>query len=149
NDRLSISLDAELFTSKGIGKQMLFFYFPSADLGVYNAKDLNLDYKESYLGNGLEQKSRSTNFYSQINYKISDNFTSSTNFTSSHSYSDGFGSYFYLVPDIIVTEDPADAGKSNYLARADQSTEDSKAKAFEIQQNFNGDFMIGELRNRI
>jgi iron complex outermembrane receptor protein len=149
NDRLSISLDAELFTSKGIGKQMLFFYSPSADLGVDNAKDLNLDYKESYLGNGLEQKSRSTNFYGQINYKISDNFTSSTNFTSSHSYSDGFGSYFYLVPDIMVTEDPADAGKSNYLARADQSTEDSKAKAFEIQQNFNGDFMIGELRNRI
>jgi len=148
-DRLSISLDAELSNAKSTGKQMLFFYFPADDLGAHNAKELNLDYKESYIGNGLEQKSRSTNFYGQVNYKISDSFTSSTNFSSSHSYSDGFGSYFYLVPDIMVTENPADAGKSNYLARADQSTGDSKASAFEIQQNFNGDFNIGELRNRI
>jgi len=148
-DRLSISLDAELSYAKSIGKQMLFFYFPADDLGVYNAKDLTLDYKQSYLGNGLSQKSRSTNVYGQVNYKISDSFTSSTNFTVGSNFSDGFGSYFYLLPDNIVTENPADAGKSNYLVRADQSTGDSKAKAFEIQQNFNGDFTIGELRNRI
>ncbi|TCK82924.1 TonB-dependent receptor [Albibacterium bauzanense] len=148
-DRLSISLDAELSSVKSTGKQMLFFYFPADELGIHNAKDLNLDYKESYMGNGLEQKSRSTNFYGQINYKISDSFTSSTNFSSSHSYSDGFGSYFYLVPNYIVTQDPADVGMSNYMTRADQSTKDSKVTAFEVQQNFNGDFMIGNLRNRI
>lgn len=148
-DRLSISLDAELSNVRSTGKQMLFFYFPADELGAHNAKELNLDYKESYIGNGLEQKSRSTNFYGQINYKISDSFTSSTNFSSSHSYSDGFGSYFYLMPNSAVSGDPADGGKSNYLRRADQSTGDSKASAFEIQQNFNGDFNIGELRNRI
>src|SRR5690606_35387386 len=89
NDRLSISLDAELAYAKSTGKQMLLFYFPANELGVHNAKDLNLEYKESYMGNGLEQKSRSTNFYGQINYKISDNFTSSTNFTSGRNSSEG------------------------------------------------------------
>lgn len=150
NDRLSISLDAELAYAKSTGKQMLFFYFPANELGVHNAKDLNLEYKESYIGNGLEQKSRSTNFYGQINYKISDNFTASTNFTSGRNSSEGFGSYFYLMPNNVVTGNAADAGtRSNYITRADQSTDDSKANAFEIQQNFNGDFMIGKLRNRI
>ncbi|WP_232541127.1 TonB-dependent siderophore receptor [Spirosoma endbachense] len=108
-----------------------------------------MDYRNSYTGDGLTQDSRSANIFGQINYKISDSFTSSTNLTSSHSYSEGFGPYFYLIPDAVVTENAADAGKANYLVRADQSTANSKNDVFEVQQNFNGDFLLGTLRNRI
>ena len=145
NDRLSVSLDAELYQGKGVGKQILFFYFPSAALGASTPAELNLDYKKSYMGSGLTQESRSTNLFGQVNYKLSDRWTSSTNLTSSHSYSDGFGPYFYLVPDDVA---PGDATK-NKMARADQSTRDSKNRMFEVQQLFNGDVRLGGLRNRV
>ncbi|MDQ3291835.1 MAG: TonB-dependent receptor [Bacteroidota bacterium] len=148
-DRLSVHLDVEMFYGRGTGKQLIFFYYPAAALGATRADQLNVDYKNSYRGSGLTQNSRSTNFFGQVNYKISEHFTSSTNFTSSHSFSDGFGSYFYLVPDNVVTQNEADAGKANYIARADQSTGDSKSRVLEIQQNFNGDFKIGRMRNRV
>ena len=149
NDRLSINLDAEIYAGKGIGKQILFFYFPASALGATSPEQLNVDYNRSYMGEGLSQQSRSANIFGQINYKLSDNWTSSTNITSSSSFSDGFSPYFYLIPDDVMTSNPADAGKANYLARADQSTGDSKNHIFEIQQNFNGDFKLGSLRNRV
>ena len=149
SDRLTINLDAEVFYGTNTGKQAYFFYFPAADLGVRTADDLPVDYKKSYLGDGLFQRSRSSNFFAQVNYKISEAFTSSTNFTSSNSFSNGFSPYFYLIPDGVIEADPAKNGKSNYMARADQSTGDSKNNVLEVQQNFNGDFKIGGLRNRM
>lgn len=149
SDRLTINLDAEVFYGTNTGKQAFFFYFPAADLGVRTADDLPVDYKKSYLGDGLFQRSRTSNFFAQVNYKISETFTSSTNFTSSNSFSNGFSPYFYLIPDGVIEDDPAKNGKSHYMARADQSTGNSKNNVLEVQQNFNGDFKIGGLRNRI
>ncbi|MXV49659.1 TonB-dependent siderophore receptor [Pedobacter sp. HMF7647] len=140
-DRLSISLDAELTYGHNVGKQGIFFYYPVAQLGYSNAKDVPIDYRNSYMGDGLAQKSRSTNLFGQVNYKISETFTSSTNITASNSYSNGMSPYFYMVP--------GSSGKSDSIARADQSTDNSKNRIFEIQQNFNGDFKIASLRNRV
>ena len=142
NDRLSISLDAEIYRVQNVGEQILFFYVPGYTLGATRADQLNVDYQNSYIGNGLTQQSRSTNLFGQVNYRISPSFTSSTNISSSHSYSDGFGPYFYFLPD----------GKtlgSNLLVRADQSTRNSTNDVLEVQQLFNGDFRLGSLRNRV
>ncbi|WP_077922900.1 TonB-dependent receptor [Spirosoma sp. 209] len=149
NERLSILLDAEITRVQSVGKQMIFFYFPADQLGATRADQLNLDYRNSYMGDGLSLNSRSTNLFGQINYRLSPTFTTSTNITSSQSFSDGKGAYFYLVPDNVVTGNPADAGKSNFLTRADQSTDNSRNTVFEVQQNLNGDFRIGSLRNRV
>lgn len=149
SDRLTINLDAEMFYGTSTGKQLFFFYYPVAQLGVDRADLLNLEYKKSYIGEGLEQNSRSTNFFGQVNYKIAEGFTSSTNFTSSSSFSDGIGPYFYFMPDGAVTGNPADNGRANYIARADQSTGNSKNDLLGVQQNFNADFNLGSLRNRM
>ncbi|MFB5946845.1 TonB-dependent receptor domain-containing protein [Albibacterium profundi] len=149
NDRLTVNLDVEFFSVNGTGKQMIFFYHPAVALGISSAEDMNLDYEKSYMGEGLTQKSENINFFGQVNYKISDYVTSSTNFTTTTNSSEGFGAYFYLVPDNLVTGNDADAGQANYLARADQSTIDSKDRSFEIQQLFTGDFHIGSMRNRV
>ncbi|MES1250381.1 MAG: TonB-dependent receptor, partial [Chitinophaga rupis] len=93
--------------------------------------------------------SRSANYYANGTYKISDRFTSFTNVSYSRSYSDGHNPYFFQVPNYYVTGDPADAGTpSVYLARADQSTRNSRNNIFEAQQYFNGTFNLGSLRNR-
>jgi iron complex outermembrane receptor protein len=101
------------------------------------------------MGNGLTQNSRSTNFFGQLNYQIAPGFTSSTNFTTSRSFSDGFGPYFYITPDALATRNPDAAPGANYLVRADQSTADSRNTVTEVQQLFNGDFLVGNLRNRV
>jgi iron complex outermembrane receptor protein len=143
SDRLSINLDAEIFRGTNVGKQLIFFYSPSSQLGASRADELPLEYRRSYQGEGLEQTSRSTNLFGQVRYQISPAFTSTTYLTSSHSYSNGFGPYFYLVPGAD------NSVKSLSLARADQSTENSQRTIYEAQQLFNGDFKIGSLRNRV
>ncbi|AKD57424.1 TonB-dependent receptor [Spirosoma radiotolerans] len=142
-DRLSIQLDAEIYRNENVGKQILFFYVPGYTLGATRADQLNVDYRNSYMGSGLTQQSRSTNLFGQVNYRISPSFTSSTNISTSHSFSDGFGPYFYLVPSVGGTLG------TNSLVRADQSTRNSTNDVFEVQQLFNGDFRLGSLRNRI
>ncbi|GAB3641232.1 TonB-dependent receptor domain-containing protein [Spirosoma arcticum] len=148
NDRLSVQVDAELFQSRNVGKQIIFFYFPAAALGASRADELNLDYRQSYMGNGLSQQSRSANLFGRVTYRLSPRFTSTTQLTSSHSFSDGFGPYFYLIPNAVQTQNATATGAS-YLARADQSTANSRNNVLEIQQNFNGDFRLGSLRNRV
>lgn len=141
-DRLSVQLDAEIYRNESIGKQLFFFYVPGYTLGATRADQLNVDYRNSYMGSGLTQQSRSTNLFGQINYRISPGFTSSTNISTSHSYSNGIGPYFYMIPS-------SRGLGNNDLVRADQSTRNSTNDVFEVQQLFNGDFRLGNLRNRI
>lgn len=147
NDKLSFTVDAELYNGENTSKQMIFFYFPADQLGASRAEDLGVDYKRTYSANDIFQVSKSTNFFVQMNYKISDQWTSQTNFTRTHSFSDGPYAYFYLIPNALVTGDPAATG-SDYIVRADQSTASSEIHVTEMQQNFMGDFTIGSLRNR-
>jgi iron complex outermembrane receptor protein len=137
-DRLSINLDMELFQMKSMSDQTFFFYSGDYLKKVNHIEDLNLDYKNSYLGKDLTNTGRSINFFGQVQYKISNSITSSTNFSSSSSYSDGFMPYLYFTGD-----DPSS------MYRSDQSTRDSRKKSINFQQNFNGDFKIGNLRNRV
>ncbi|AZA78491.1 TonB-dependent receptor [Chryseobacterium sp. G0186] len=137
-DRLSINLDMELFQMKNMSDQTFFFYSGDYLQKVKNVKDLNLNYKNSYLGKDLTNTGRSINFFGQVNYQISNSITSSTNFSTSSSYSDGFMPYLYF------------SGKdADSMYRSDQSTRDSRKKSLNFQQNFNGDFRIGNLRNRV
>lgn len=138
NDRLAINLDMELFQMKNMSDQTFFFYSGKYLQNVNNIKDLNLDYKNSYLGKDLTNTGRSINFFGQVNYKISNSITSNTNFSTSSSYSNGFMPYLYFSGDY-----------ADRLYRSDQSTRDSRKKSFNFQQNFNGDFKIGNLRNRV
>lgn len=142
NDRLSVTLDAELYRSENVVPQILFFYVPGSTLGATRADQLTIDYRNSYMGPGLSQRSRSTNLFGQVNYRLSPAFTSSTNLSSSHSFSDGFGPYFYVIPN-------ADRPGTNNIVRADQSTRNSTNDVFEVQQLINGDVRPAGMRHRL
>lgn len=137
NDKLSFLLDAEIFDGKNSGKQIFFFPYGQtiADLGVNRADQLKTDYKKSYFSDDLSQRSKNSNLFGVMDYKISNTWTSQTSISYTHSFSDGFSPYFYLLP-------------GNMLAREDQSTRNSKMNVLEVQQNFNADFNIGSHRNR-
>ncbi|HTJ51527.1 MAG TPA: TonB-dependent receptor [Cyclobacteriaceae bacterium] len=148
NDRLSILLDAELYSGENSSKQIIFFYYPTSQLNATNPKELGIDYKRSYSANSIFQKSRSSNFFAKGDYKISEKWTSQTNFTSTNSFSDGPYAYFYVIPNSVVTGD-ANATGADYLVRADQSTANSTDQVTEIQQNFIGEFNVGNIKNRL
>jgi iron complex outermembrane receptor protein len=105
-------------------------------LGASTPDELGFDYRRSYFYKDLSEQSRNTNFFAQMDYKISGQWKSQTNFSSVNSFSDGFGPYFYLLPN-------------DSLSREDQSTRNSKYSVTEIQENINGDFKIGNMRNRV
>lgn len=138
SNRLSFLFDAELFYSRNALNTIYFFPYGTniSQLGYTSADQLPIDYTKSYFSKDLNQRSVSTNYFGQMTYKISDHITSQTNYTYGRSFSNGFGPYFYLLP-------------GNQIYRQDQSTQNSKQAITEVQQNFNGDFKIGGLRNRM
>lgn len=143
SDRLQFNVEYEMFNTRAVGEPFFFYLNPDNLGGINNAKDLEkigLNYKESYLGDGLYTTARVNNVFGQMNYKFSDNIKSSTNINTSHSFSDGFGPYL-----------SAQLNNSGILevSRYDQGTRDSKSSYFQIQQNFNFDYTFGNgMRNR-
>lgn len=136
-EKLSITLDGEFQRATATGQPFIFVYSPVAQLGATRADQVPLDYRKAYTGSGLWAATRATNLFGQVNYQISPAIRSSTNFASSSSYSDGFGPYLTL------------AGRADSLTQSDQSTINSRARLLEVQQLFNGDFQLGNMRNRI
>lgn len=151
SDRLTVNLDAEIYKGRGTGNQFIFLYFPSSVLGFDRADKSPFDYRQSYQGPGLIQDSRSTNLFGQVQYKISPAFTATTYLTSSNSYSDGNSAYYYLTPSTpeFRRRRPDLPEAANYLVRADQSTDNSQRQLWEAQQLINGDFQVGNMRNRV
>ncbi len=150
-DRLTINLDAEIFRGRNTVQQLVYFVYgdPIRNLGISRADQTPLDYRQSYIGPGLQQDSRSTNFFGQVQYRISPSFTSTTYLTASRSFSEGYGPYFYLASNVAATGNlNAPIGVAG-LQRADQSTQNSHTQTYEVQQLFNGDFQLGSLRNRV
>jgi iron complex outermembrane receptor protein len=140
NDRLSFLMEGEFYNGEGVGNTIMFFPYSgnvnTILLGKTRADQLNIDYNRTFFAKDLSQKSRNVNLFASMNYKISDQWTSQTIITNTNSFSDGANPYFYLA-----------AGDS--LDRNDQATNNSRANVLEIQQNFTGDFMIGNMRNRV
>jgi iron complex outermembrane receptor protein len=156
NDKLSFLLEAEMFYGRNSAKPFFFFYDSPKAMGITNANQLNIDYKQAYVNDDITMYSRNLNYFAQANYKISDKLTSQTVFSSSNSFSNGHNPYFYLVTDETAVDLAAGAGvtlpnppgNNNYIFRNDQSTDHSKFGTIQIQENINGDFNIGSVRNR-
>jgi iron complex outermembrane recepter protein len=152
SEKLSFLFESEMFFGRNSSMRPFFFFYDSPNtLGAHKVSDLNIDYYQAYVNEDVNQRSRSVNFFTQANYKISDKITSQTLFTSSNSFSNGPGPYFYLVSDETLAAGfgvPNAPGNNNYILRYDQSTANSKLNSIQVQENINGDFNIGKFRNR-
>ncbi len=135
SDKLTLTFEAEI--NHVVATTPTIFYFGStiAALGATNANQLSINYKDAYQGNNLATTSNNANFFGQINYKMSDNWKSQTSISSTNNSSNGYGAFFYLL-----------AGNSS-ISR-DVWDVDGRSNTLQIQQNFNGDFKIGNMRNR-
>ncbi|MEZ7494880.1 TonB-dependent receptor [Leeuwenhoekiella aequorea] len=141
NDRLSFNINTEFYNGKSTNPTMLFLD-RAAPLRVTNLEELGYDNNRSYTGNDLYIETPTYSLQAQMNYKLSDNWTSQTAFSSSSSKSDGYYSYLYEGTQYTTLDEGISL--SRYISK-----QNSETNATDIQQNFIGDFNIGNVRNRL
>lgn len=142
NDRLSFFVNTEFLKSEQTNPTMLFFD-RGAPLRVTNPDEFGYNNKRSYTSNQLTISTPSFSLQGQMNYKINDSWTSQTVLSRSSSKSQGYYSYLYEGTQYYpaITEGTVFGRYMNY--------QDASTLTTDIQQNFIGDFKIGNLRNRI
>ena len=112
-------------------------------LDFKNLQELNLNRNLSFTSNDLTIKNPRYNLQGQMLYKLSNQWTSQTVISSGNVKSDGY--YSYIWDDAMLHEGGIyrDNYFDQYFHKEQQTT-----KTTDIQQNFNGDFKIGNLSNR-
>ncbi|WP_166919322.1 TonB-dependent receptor [Flavobacterium poyangense] len=136
NDKLSFLINTEFMQEEKTTPSMLFLG-RDEPLQFANLGELNYNTDLSFYTNDLSIKNPRFSLQAQMNYKISDQWTSQTVLSRGSSKSNGYYSYIY---------DNEDGKKDFALWISDQQ---SQTTTTDIQQNFIGDFKIGNLRNRI
>lgn len=142
NDKLTFYINTEFYNNRGTNTAMLFVD-RGAPLRVHNIKELGYNTYRSYTGNDLYIDTPTFSTQIQMNYKISDQWTSQTVVSKSSAKSDGYYSYLYE-----GTQFYRGVTQGIVLGRY-MSKQNSETYGTDIQQNFIGDFKIGEFRNRI
>ncbi|MCS3556576.1 MULTISPECIES: TonB-dependent siderophore receptor [unclassified Sphingobacterium] len=134
NDKFKLSLDADFYSVRGITPAG---WMIDSKLGKTSFDQLHLDYKQSLNDNSLISRQSSSNILFQADYKLSDKWLSQTK------YAWGGGGYddLYIFDMIWKTDSLVDRTLRVF------TDEESARKNF--QQNFIGDFYIGQFRNRV
>ncbi|MEO8534142.1 MAG: TonB-dependent siderophore receptor [Flavobacterium sp.] len=132
NERMTLLIDAEFSTSKATSPTRLA---PFAGGTAKSITELEIPYNLSFANNTVNYTGQQYNIFAQLKYKISDAWTSQTIVSRTRSSSEG-----YVVALTIL---------SNETLRQSVTNQDSPYYGTDIQQNFNGDFKIGKLRNRV
>jgi iron complex outermembrane receptor protein len=145
NDRLSFQVLAEILQEERAIAPIFFNTNRDAPLVFKNLQELNLNRNLSFMSNDLNIKNPRYNLQGQMLYKLSDQWTSQTVISRGSLKSDGY--YSYIWDDYNVDANDV-VLRDNYFDqwfRKEQQTTNTT----DIQQNFNGDFKIGNLRNRV
>jgi len=136
NDKLSFLVNTEFMDEEKTTPSMLFLG-RDAPLQYANLDELNYNTDLSFYSNDLPIKNPKFSLQAHMNYKISPKWNSQTVFSRGTSKSRGYYSYIY---------DNEDGNKDFGLWI---TNENSQTSTTDIQQNFTGDFKIGNMRNRI
>lgn len=132
NERMTLLIDAEFSASKATSPTRLA---PFTGGTAHSITELGIPYKLSFANNTVNYTGQQYNIFAQLKYKISDEWTSQTIVSRTRSSSEG------NVVALTVL--------SNETLRQSVTNQDYPYYGTDIQQNFNGDFKIGKLRNRV
>lgn len=134
NERLTLLIDAEFSASKGVSPTRLA-PFTGAGATAHSIEEMEIPYKLSFANNTVNYTAQQYNIFAQLKYQISDEWTSQTIVSRTRSSSEGY--------TVALT------AMSNETLRQQVTNQDYPYYGTDIQQNFNGDFKIGNLRNRV
>ncbi len=135
NDKLTFHINTE-FTSRESANAPMIFLNRSNPLMFDSIELFENNYKNSFTTNNLTISNPTFNLQAQMMYKLSGTWTSQTVLSRSNSKTDGY--YHYLF-------DNSDGSTfARWITKLNGET-----LTTDIQQNFIGDFKIGNMRNRI
>ncbi|HEX5155316.1 MAG TPA: TonB-dependent receptor [Parafilimonas sp.] len=137
NDKLSFDFLAEVLQEERAVAPVFFNTNRTDPLTAKNIRELDLDTYQSFTSNDLPMKNPRFNTQLQMNYTFNHNWTSQTAISKTTLKSDGYYGYIFG-NDYGSNIFEQDIHKENYTT-----------SITDIQQNFNGDFKIGSLRNRL
>nr|WP_294875527.1 TonB-dependent receptor [uncultured Pedobacter sp.] len=144
NDKLSFQVLTEILQEERAAPPVFFNTNRDTTLIFKNLKELNLNRNLSFTSNDLTIKNPRYNLQGQMLYKLSDQWTSQTVVSRGNVKSDGY--YTYIWDDAYLKT--GGANRDNYFDQYFHK-EQQTTNTTDIQQNFNGDFKIGSLRNRV
>jgi iron complex outermembrane receptor protein len=137
NDRLTFNFMTEILQEERAVAPVFFQSNRSDALTFKTVKELNLDNFQSFTSNDLGIKNPRYSLQGQMQYKISGNWTSQTAISRGSAQSKGY--YGYIFGNAVGSNE-----FEQYIHKENQTSNTT-----DIQQNFNGDFKIGGLRNRL
>lgn len=135
NDKLTFLVNTEFYKNTS-AKASMIFLSRYAPLSFDSMELFDKNYKKSFTSNDLTMNNNSFNMQMQALYKLSNNWTSQTVLSKSTTKTNGY--YHYLW-------DSANGDEfTRFISKADGTFYTT-----DIQQNFIGDFKIGNMRNRM
>ncbi len=146
NDKLTFNFNSVFSTGESTNALMVFLN-RSRPLIAHNPTELGMDFKRSFTSDDITYKTPTINLQAQATYKISNNWTSQTNVSRSEARSNGYYSYVMFL-DRGNFPQGANRANDTLLSRFVYH-QNSTTSNTDIQQNFTGDFKIGNVRNRI
>lgn len=137
NDRLKFNLGAQIYNYEGTNTPIIFLartrpYF------AHNPDELGFDWKKSYSNNDITLKAPSINVKAEANYKISDKWTSQTLLSRNFRKTEGLYQYQFIRGNL-----------NDATLERNVQWQNSEASSTSIQQNFNGEFKIGSIKNKV
>ncbi len=138
-ERLKFNLDMELY-KEDVTRP---YYISNMDTvvkyyGISNIKDLPISYNQAYFDNSLNAVSQNLRTYFLTEYQLSNTWTSATNisYINENLIKSYQGYLLFGSNDSTITRSNGDFGPITTYTT-------------DIQQNFKGDFKIGNFRNRL
>jgi len=137
NDRLQFNLGAQIYNYEGTNTPIIFFT-RSRPYFAHTPAELGFDWRRSYSNNDMTLKAPSINIKGEINYKISDNWRSQTLISRNFRKTEGLYQYQFIR-----------GSDSDALLERNVQLNNSEASSTSVQQNFNGTFHIGRIKNKV
>ncbi len=125
--------------------QTFLFLNRSAPLVFNTIDELNYDTNKSLTNNDVVVENPTQNYRGEVAYKLSDNWSSQTIVAGGIAKSNGFYTYLWNSADWTDASNPA--GTPNFALYAQET--DAKTKTFNVQQNFIGEFKLGDIQNKL
>ena len=136
SDKLSFLINTEIYNATGTNPLMLFLN-RSRKLVYTTPEQLNVGYKRSFTANDVTISTPTFSVYGKAEYKFAKGWVSQTVAARSVRKSDGYYQY-------VMFTNPGDTVLNRLV-----SDQYSNSTTTDIQQNFIGDFKIGNVRNRV
>ncbi|MDR2229629.1 MAG: TonB-dependent siderophore receptor [Flavobacteriaceae bacterium] len=137
NDKLQFNLGAQIYNYEGTNTPVIFLS-RTRQFFARTPQQLGFDWSRTYSNNDMTLKAPSINVKAEINYKLSDKWTSQTLISRNFRKTEGLYQYQFIR-----------GNKSDALLERNVQQQNSEAASTSIQQNFNGEFHIGNVKNKV